>query len=493
MLGDALADPDPRIREGACRALGNLGPVARPLSQRLLNALSDPVPSVRYGAAYALPKLDPKLEQPVAVLIEALAASDWLIRIKACSALNLLPANVKSAVPALLQLAGNDSNLAVRMCAAKALGNIHTLEASQVQRLAASLADREPLNRKAVADALGELAPEATGAIAALAPVLHDNTNYVRGAAANALARFREAALPALREALKDQDIYTRQSAIEALGRMKPLPSAAVPILISASGDRNIDVSDGAAGALMQAGIRGEWLTRCRALEEERKLEDKHRSDASRVKQLYTKEKIIASIPPDENHKFPLRLESLPPFTGINLIPLLVGLLRGKDRMDRVTVWRQEGDRYRLLKSLDGPEPPDVCMFDAINVFHHQGYPFLHVRLLYSGTGGFAEENVFALNRDNSLEPVKMNTEAKIELRPGEGVWKGTMNRFSDSRLSFEYYIWNEGDANCCPTAGRVTGTYKLTKETRFDEARGFHDEWTMSVDKAAREPIGKH
>jgi hypothetical protein len=340
--------------------------------------------------------------------------------------------------------------------------------------------------RKAIADALGALAPDATGAITALVPVLHDDTNYVRGAAADALARFGEAALPALEGALQDQDIYTRQSAIAALREMKHLPTAAVPILIAAIEDTNTDVSNGAA-ALLKAGIRGEWLTRHQALEEERKLEDKKYADANRVNQLFTKEEMIASIPSDENHKFSLQLESLTPFAGINGTPMLVALHRGKDGADRLTVWRQEGDKYRLLKLLEGPETPDMGMFDTINVFHYQGYPFLHIRFLYSGTGGFSKENVFALNLDNSLESAKMNTEPKVELRPGEGVWKGVMNRFSDNLLSFEYYIWNKGDANCCPAAGRVTGTYKLTKEPIFDKARGFYDEWTMSVDKAAR------
>jgi hypothetical protein len=62
--------------------------------------------------------------------------------------------------------------------------------------------------------------------------------------------------------------------------------------------------------------------------------------------------------------------------------------------------------------------------------------------------------------------------------------------RFSDSGLEFEYYIWNEGDANCCPTAGKVTGTFKLMKETKFDSVRGWYDEWSMTVDKAMRTPI---
>ena len=53
----------------------------------------------------------------------------------------------------------------------------------------------------------------------------------------------------------------------------------------------------------------------------------------------------------------------------------------------------------------------------------------------------------------------------KPYLKTGEGVWKGEGNIFSPEKLAFEFYIWKEGDANCCPSAGYVTGEYELQKQ----------------------------
>ena len=79
----------------------------------------------------------------------------------------------------------------------------------------------------------------------------------------------------------------------------------------------------------------------------------------------------------------------------------------------------------------------------------------------------------------------------KRELKQGEGVWKGTALSFSDDKIEFEFYIWNEGDANCCPTAGKVRGTYKIVKENTYDsQKRTWVDKWRMAVETALRQPI---
>jgi HEAT repeat protein len=493
LLQTALHDKDPRLRRGACMATGDIGPSARSNLQDLLRALSDFEPSVRYEAAFALARIDPGLDQPLVVLNEALNDPDWLVRLNACNALILLQQRGRVAIPSLLQHVVTDPDNAIRGIAARALGAIQVLDAQQVRQLAAALQDQEPLVRKSVADALGALAPEGTAAIPALAGALNDDVNFVRFAAAEALGHFGEAALPELEKLLKSTDIYSRQAAITAMREMKPLPAAAVPVLIASLEDRNASVSDGAAGVLLQARIQGEWFTRYKAIQEERKLREKQKADRQEEAKLYIKEDIIASLPADENHKFPAQLESMTPLTGVNGVQLLVTLHRGKDRTDRVSIWKQVGDKYQRLKLMESPDESGIASFDEINPFRYQGYPFLQIRLLYSGTGGFVEENIFAINVDNTLTPVKMTDPvSKIALKPNEGVWKGIGSEFSDDKLEFGYYIWNEGDANCCPTAGKITGTYKMTKETKFDPSRGFFDEWTMSVDKAVREHVEK-
>jgi len=57
----------------------------------------------------------------------------------------------------------------------------------------------------------------------------------------------------------------------------------------------------------------------------------------------------------------------------------------------------------------------------------------------------------------------------KKQLAKGENVWKGEFNSFKDDNATFEFFIWKDGDGNCCPSAGRVTGSYGLTGERHYD------------------------
>jgi len=81
------------------------------------------------------------------------------------------------------------------------------------------------------------------------------------------------------------------------------------------------------------------------------------------------------------------------------------------------------------------------------------------------GTGNLRQEHLFVAHSSGDLISVELVSAATAfapRLRPGEGVWKGEENSFGDAGLAFTFYIWKEGDANCCPSAGKVTGTYTL-------------------------------
>ena len=135
----------------------------------------------------------------------------------------------------------------------------------------------------------------------------------------------------------------------------------------------------------------------------------------------------------------------------------------------------------------------ETASYELPDIFRYNGDIFIHVTLLYSGTGHFVKESVFAIRSDNTLAEVAFPTVAgvKVQLKPGEGVWKGVSTRLSDDKLEFEYYIWNEGDANCCPTAGSVTGTFKISKQTRLDEtSHALREVWIVTVDTAVRHPV---
>jgi hypothetical protein len=121
---------------------------------------------------------------------------------------------------------------------------------------------------------------------------------------------------------------------------------------------------------------------------------------------------------------------------------------------------------------------------------------------------------VFAID-DGDLAPVQIQSpEAwyKSRLEPGESTWNSNGNSFYDNKLSFGFAIWAGEDPHASLTAGGVTGTYKIIKETKAQpvgaalaapfgpaytsnaamSAGSGHPliTWEMVVDTASREPV---
>jgi hypothetical protein len=101
--------------------------------------------------------------------------------------------------------------------------------------------------RRAAAEAMLEIAPEAGAveAIPALIKALGDEQLNVRGCAAEALGMFgpeAAEAVPALIQTLEDERAPVRMAAAQALGRIESGTSEAVPALIQALDDEDKDV-----------------------------------------------------------------------------------------------------------------------------------------------------------------------------------------------------------------------------------------------------------
>ena len=80
------------------------------------------------------------------------------------------------------------------------------------------------------------------------------------------------------------------------------------------------------------------------------------------------------------------------------------------------------------------------------------------------------------------VEFIPASESFKEKLAKGEGVWKGVGSTFTDDGLFFNFEIYKDGDANCCPSAGKVTGTYKLERKP--------DGKLRIIMDKVKREPI---
>jgi HEAT repeat protein len=207
---EALADPDPRVRERAATALFQLGPAAKAAVPALGRAAKDPDVDVRGKAFAALQAIGPAA---VPALVEALQANDPEARLDALHALQEFSSGAKDAVPAVLVL----------------------------------LKDPDRRVRHEAADALRRVGPEARAAVPALLAAVEDADLNVRRQALLALAAIGvkpeqdaaalEAAVPHFVAAFQNRELEpgARQTAVRLLGGIGPLAKAAVPALLEAA------------------------------------------------------------------------------------------------------------------------------------------------------------------------------------------------------------------------------------------------------------------
>lgn len=145
-------------------------------------------------------------------------------------------------------------------------------------------------------------------------------------------------------------------------------------------------------------------------------------------------------------------------------------------------IYFQVGDKLKLMRRLNGMAfggssfQKPVVVWAPVNGAERR--QLIQITEIQSGTGRYTQEHVF----ETIVMPVRDSRRApdldlkEVELIPaaesfqahlakGEGVWKGVTSRFTTAGLFFDFYIWNDGDANCCPTAGAVNGTYKVERQ----------------------------
>ncbi len=194
-----LGSPDPESRRKAANALGAIGPDAGEAVPALAAALrDDPDPQVRGDAALALAKMAPASRTAVPALAEALSDENPLTRMNAALALFRLKEEARPAIPALTRAVKDPRNeqylntfaVTIREMAVLALGRAGAGTAEVVPALAEALEDaRTDLARRAAAQALGEVGPEARPAVPQLRGLLHDENADVRLAVEEALRK----------------------------------------------------------------------------------------------------------------------------------------------------------------------------------------------------------------------------------------------------------------------------------------------------------------
>jgi len=245
----ALDDPDPEIRIRAAVALERLGVPARLVAQieRGEAAADTEEILVKFGVAGARELLAEQLHHPsptvrLAVIgairkagrsdlgteLIASARTDQEAAVRALAVDALLVLRVQEAVPAALDLLGDDDSR-VRAAATRLLGDLGGSELASV--IQPRTADRDPQVRAAAARALGLV--HATSAEREFTRLLQDPEAEVRAAAAEGVAEANwVGAAPMLVEMLAEPDAQVATVAARSLGRLRD--PASFPALLRA-------------------------------------------------------------------------------------------------------------------------------------------------------------------------------------------------------------------------------------------------------------------
>lgn len=192
------------LRVGAIQALGGFGALAAPAVPALIIALRDDDREIQRSAAGVLAEIGPKAKAAVPELIKLLRLKDQLPPLPGTKSFG--------------EMQGRSDRLA--LVAAKALGEIGPDAVGAIPDLIAALKDTDPLVRKNVAEALGRIGTTDDRVIPALIATTRDSQWDVKYTAAVALAMIGMPAFPALRAMLGDDDKDLRVDAAIALSRM---------------------------------------------------------------------------------------------------------------------------------------------------------------------------------------------------------------------------------------------------------------------------------
>jgi HEAT repeat protein len=262
-LTKLVNEKEPALRMQAVIALGDIGPDAKPAVPTLIKALSDDQYSVRYGAAYALGRIGDKAA--TSELTKQIDSADPFLKTIAVWAVAKLNPDDKAAMQRAVtvlseSLKSNDKRL--RAAAARGLHELNAPHEMVAEALSGMMADKDPVVRANVADALssiGEaavpklikalqnddlqslavaviqrLGPKAKDAVPALIDELKDPSPEYRHEvefALGAIGPDAKAAVPALIKEMQDEDPRVRRTACYALGKIGPAASEAIPTL----------------------------------------------------------------------------------------------------------------------------------------------------------------------------------------------------------------------------------------------------------------------
>jgi hypothetical protein len=195
-----------------------------------------------------------------------------------------------------------------------------------------------------------------------------------------------------------------------------------------------------------------------------------------------------------------LLLIGLPIFAGASQLSK-ISLISGTHQIV-ATVYRQvqgfgenEVLSFRLSASGKLLKTMKSDGFQTPMLFRYHGENFVHVSTTPNGSGGFVTDTIFWIAPDATMHEIDFENAAEvyeqkvptqeIVLTGGSGV------NCTGEKLKFTFYIANHVDPHCCPTAGKVTGSYQILGKTKFDPiTKQYTSTFKMVAIEYSRTPV---
>jgi hypothetical protein len=152
-------------------------------------------------------------------------------------------------------------------------------------------------------------------------------------------------------------------------------------------------------------------------------------------------------------------------------------------------------DNSRLMNTM---KSESGVLYEKFIAFQENGEHFIYASTPPEGSGAFMTEAIFWIAPDRTLCPVVFEQAGRAyekKVNPEEFVITGGPGiLFYKDSLRFEFFIANKGDSSCCPTAGKISGTYKVIGEENFDpESKKYRCTFKLVADKYKRDIVSSN
>jgi hypothetical protein len=111
----------------------------------------------------------------------------------------------------------------------------------------------------------------------------------------------------------------------------------------------------------------------------------------------------------------------------------------------------------------------DFCYIESnYLLFKYSGNVFFKAQITERGTGNYNTDELYYIDKMKcDVKHVKIDYSPYYYmkyLKDNEVIWKGESRNYEDDNINGNFYIWNDTDANCCPSVGEVNVVYKINK-----------------------------